>query len=97
MKIVRSAADWFFVAGVGIAFALEVLWALHSPTSSFAVLMDRVGTWLFPCSLMLKATEGSNFAIRLGVYLMACLANGLCYYVAGFLIGTLARSIFRSR
>ena len=88
MKIARSVADRFFIAGAAMAFALELLWAIHPADGEFARSMNRYDTWLFPCSLMLKAVEGSNWPVRAGLYIIAGLMNGLCYYVVGWLVAT---------
>jgi hypothetical protein len=91
MKIARSLADWFFITGVGIAFAFLLLWALHPADGKFARSVNGFETWLFPCSLMLKAVEGSSWPVRAGLFVMACLTNGLCYYALGFLVASASR------
>ena len=81
-------AFWFFLAGLLVAIALEVLWRMVGYYSPNGYVVERVARVLWPSSLFKMALdEGKDSWTQVSlVYALSFIANGALYGVLGLLV-----------
>jgi hypothetical protein len=94
-----KTAVWFFLAGLIVAIALEVLWRTLGYYSPVGYVVERISRFLWPSAFFKTVlNEGKDPTAQASpVYSLSFIANGVLYGVFGLLIGSVKNILLRPK
>jgi hypothetical protein len=92
-------ARWFFVTGVLVAVATELLWREAGYYTPGGYFFARLALVLWPTSIIKMVLDDKDAFTPQGAlfFLISFLANGVLYGIFGMIIGAVRKVVTRSR